>query len=43
MTIVDKRAATNAALRFADPLKKRIIYETRKMLENIFITGQETA
>ena len=26
VTIVDKRAVQNASLRFADPLKKRIVY-----------------
>ena len=40
MRIVNKNSAQNAKDRFINPLNKKIIYEKRKMYEEIFVKGK---
>ena len=39
LLIIYKKAQENEEKRFADPLKKRFLYEKRRMLEELLIIG----
>ena len=43
LPIVDRRLHYNSFKRFLNPFTKRFVYERRKMLEEVFILGKETA
>ena len=42
LTIVDKRQKLNPPKKWIDPLKERIIYETRKMFEEVYISKKQS-
>lgn len=42
MIIIDKRAKDDEEKRFQSPLRERIVYEKRKMLEDVLIRGESS-